>query len=76
MVESMVQVCPLLSMRSSVHELCLADRCAFYVAPVRKCAIYVLGHKGAVDLQNLQKEYLASTGGEAPPSPQDATGHS
>ncbi len=54
--ESMVPVCPLISTRSEVMELCLGDQCAWYVAPVRKCALYVMGHKGAVDLQSLQRD--------------------
>ncbi|MCA9789602.1 MAG: hypothetical protein KC476_00980 [Cyanobacteria bacterium HKST-UBA06] len=59
MVESMVPVCPLLSTRSEVTELCLGEQCAFYVAPVRKCALYVIGHKSAVDLQGMQQELAA-----------------
>jgi hypothetical protein len=70
-MDSMVPVCPLISTRSAVLELCLGENCAFYVGPVRKCAIYVLGHKGAVDLQNLQKEFLAN----AVPDPGDGHGH-
>lgn len=61
MVESMVPVCPLMSTRSEVSELCLGEQCAWYVAPVRKCALYVLGHKSAVDLQQLQGQMSAST---------------
>ncbi len=68
-MESMVQVCPLLSTRSEVTELCLGEQCAWYVAPVRKCALYVIGHKGAVDLQNLQKEFMATN--PTPPAPQE-----
>jgi hypothetical protein len=55
-MDSMVMVCPLISTRSEILELCLGEQCAWYVAPVRKCALYVMGHKGAVDLQKLQKE--------------------
>lgn len=56
MVDSPVPVCPLLSTRSDITELCLGDQCAWYVTPVRKCALYVMGHKGAVDLQHLQSQ--------------------
>ncbi len=54
-METMVPVCPLLSAGSSVTQLCLSEQCAWYVGPVRKCALYVLGHKNAVELQALQK---------------------
>jgi len=54
--DSILQVCPLLSTRSGVTELCLGQDCAWYVTPVRKCALYVLGHKNAVDLQQYQAE--------------------
>lgn len=69
-MESMVPVCPLISTRSEVLELCLGDQCAWYVAPVRKCALYVMGHKGAVDLQHLQKEFAASQ-----PPPKESSDH-
>ncbi len=55
-MESMVPICPLLSVRGEINELCLGEQCAFYVAPVRKCALYVMGHKAAVDLQKLQRD--------------------
>lgn len=58
-MDSSVPVCPLISTRSGVLELCLGEQCAWYIVPVRKCALYVVGHKGAVDLQNLQKEFHA-----------------
>lgn len=59
-MDALVPVCPLISTRGSVLELCLGEQCAWFIAPVRKCSMYVLGHKGAIDLQSLQREYLAS----------------
>lgn len=49
-------VCPLLTSRSNdAMELCLGEQCAWYVTPVKKCALYVMGHKSAVDLQQAPK---------------------
>lgn len=48
-------VCPLLSTRGDVNELCLAEHCAWFIAPVKKCALYVMGHQGALEIQKLQK---------------------
>lgn len=71
MVDSMLPVCPLLSTRSEVLELCVGDQCAWYVSPVRKCALYVIGHKGAVDLQSFQAQLQA----QQPPPKHDDHGH-
>lgn len=67
--ESTLTVCPLLSVRSGVTELCLGSECAWYIAPVRKCALYVMGHKGAVELQAMQKQMVP------PAPPKAAAGH-
>lgn len=48
-------ICPILSTRSDVLEICITDKCAFYIAPVKKCALYMLGHKSAIEIQQLQK---------------------
>lgn len=49
-----VPMCPLLS--SNHIALCVEDQCAWYIIPVKKCALYVLGHQSAVELQQLQKK--------------------
>lgn len=55
-MDTFTQVCPLMSAGKDVDTLCVGEQCAWYVAPVRKCALYVLGHKTAVDLQQIQKQ--------------------
>ena len=55
-MEPNLGVCPLLSTRSNIDELCLGEHCAWYIAPVRKCALYVMGHKSAIDVQALQQK--------------------
>jgi hypothetical protein len=50
-----VPICPVLSASKATPELCIEDNCAFFIAPVKKCALYVLGHKSAIEIQGLQR---------------------
>jgi hypothetical protein len=48
-------VCPLLSLHSPEKPfLCVEEECAFYLAPVKKCAVTVMGIQAMMNAQRLQ----------------------
>jgi len=55
-------VCPLLSIRGPINELCLGEDCALFIAGPQKCSLMFVGYHALMQMQQLQKP-------AAPPRP-------
>ncbi|MCD8024866.1 MAG: hypothetical protein LUE64_04970 [Candidatus Gastranaerophilales bacterium] len=51
MANMTIPVCPLMSAGSTIPLVCLQERCAWYMANLKKCAIGVLGHNQMLDIR-------------------------
>jgi hypothetical protein len=52
--KALLPVCPLLSAGCRNDEfLCLEENCAWYIGGYKKCAVYLMGHKTAMDIRSL-----------------------
>ena len=49
-----IPFCPLMSAGSDIDKVCTQDRCAWYMAPTRKCAVYILGYNSLIDANSKQ----------------------
>ena len=54
MTEKQIPICPLKSAGNTFDIICSQERCAWYIKPYKMCAIYVMGHKTAMDIQEKQ----------------------
>lgn len=50
-----IPICPLKSAGSEFDIICSQERCAWYIKPFKMCAVYMLGHKSAMDIQEKQE---------------------
>ena len=50
-----IPFCPLMSAGSDVDMVCTQDRCGWYMAQARKCAIYILGFNALIQANNNQQ---------------------
>lgn len=49
-----IPFCPLMSAGSDKDMVCTQDRCGWYMANVKKCAVYILGYNALLDANNKQ----------------------
>ena len=54
MAEKQIPICPLKSAGNDFDIICSQERCAWYIRPYKMCAVYVLGHKSAMEIQEKQ----------------------
>ena len=49
--------CPLLSIASNgVDMVCTEDRCAWYMANVKKCSMYIMGYNALMEANSKKKQ--------------------
>lgn len=46
--------CPLLSVGQDVDMVCTQERCAWYMASVKKCSMYLLAYNALLDANTKQ----------------------
>ena len=51
-----VMFCPLMSIGTGVDMVCIEDRCAWFLPPVKKCAIYMNAYNALLDVTEKQKK--------------------
>ncbi len=59
MANTGIPVCPLMSAGNEIPIICTQDRCAWYIANLKKCAMYVIGHN---EMLELKKKFENKTG--------------
>lgn len=52
MANTQLPICPLMSAGNEIPVVCLQDRCAWYLANLKKCSAYVLGHNAMLDVKS------------------------
>ncbi len=50
-----IPTCPLMSAGHTTPIICLQDRCAWYMANTKTCAMYVMAHKSMLEIKEIQK---------------------
>ncbi len=50
-----IQTCPLMSIGTGIDMVCSQNKCAWYVASVKKCAMYMLAYNALVDASQKQQ---------------------
>ncbi|MBR1753989.1 hypothetical protein IJ732_04055 [bacterium] len=55
MADKQIPICPLKSAGSEFDIICSQERCAWYIKPFKMCSVYMLGHKAAMDIQQIQE---------------------
>lgn len=62
-MSSSVPVCPIITIRNpEIHELCLMDSCALYLAAAKKCSLVYIGYNAFLEAQRLQQQAQAQAG--------------
>jgi hypothetical protein len=49
-----IPTCPLMSAGNSITIVCEQEKCAWYVAPLKTCAVYVIAHNALIDVKAKQ----------------------
>lgn len=56
MAEKDIPYCPLLSIGANgIDMVCTQDRCAWYMANVKKCSMYIMGYNALMDANSKKK---------------------
>ncbi len=50
-----IPICPLMSAGNDIHNVCMQERCAWYLNNLEKCSVYVLGYNALLNVKT-QKE--------------------
>ena len=51
-----IPFCPLMSVGTNgVDMVCTQERCAWYMANVKKCAMYIMGYNALIEANNNKK---------------------
>jgi len=56
MVKESAPYCPLLSIGTGIDMVCTQDKCAWYMANVKKCSMYIMGYNALLEANNNQKK--------------------
>ena len=51
MANAQIPVCPLMSAGNEIPIICVQERFAWYISNLKKISMYVMGHKGMLDLK-------------------------
>lgn len=54
MQDKNIPFCPLMSAGSEFEKICSQDACAWYLKNYKICAVYMLAHNAALDVQAKQ----------------------
>jgi len=49
-----IPVCPLMSAGNEVQQICVQEKCAWYMNATKTCAMYVLAHKSVLEIKEKQ----------------------
>ena len=50
-----IPFCPLMSVGADVDMVCTQDRCAWYLASVKKCSMYLMAYNALIDANTKQQ---------------------
>ncbi len=53
---STVQVCPMLSTGKDVPQVCIEEKCAWYLKSYKACSSYVVAYNAAMDIKQKQQK--------------------
>ncbi len=57
MVKSEIPFCPLLSISTGgIDMVCTQDKCAWYMANVKKCSMYIMGYNALIQANDKKKQ--------------------
>ena len=54
MANKKIPICPLMTQGDMAPTVCLQDYCAWYVASLKTCGVYVLAHNALLDVKAKQ----------------------
>lgn len=54
-VKKEIPFCPLLSIGTGIDMVCTQERCAWYMANVKKCSMYIMGYNAILDANSKKK---------------------
>lgn len=54
-VKKEIPFCPLLSIGAGIDMVCTQERCAWYMANVKKCSMYIMGYNAILDANSKKK---------------------
>ena len=46
--------CPLMSAGNDIAVVCIQEKCAWYMASLKMCAVYILAHNALIDVKAKQ----------------------
>ena len=50
-----IPFCPLLSAGCDIDKVCTQERCAWYMANVKKCSVYIMGYNALMEANSKKK---------------------
>ena len=53
-IQKEIPYCPLMSVGATVDMVCTLERCAWYIANVKKCSMYLLGYNALISANTKQ----------------------
>lgn len=56
---STIPLCPLMSAGKDVTQVCMQEKCAWYMNTLKTCAVYVMAHNALLDVKAKQSEKKA-----------------
>ncbi len=56
MADNKLPVCPLMSAGATTDMMCVQERCAWYLAGTKKCAVYAMGYNAILSASASQKK--------------------
>lgn len=54
MTQKAIPFCPLMSAGNSVEVVCAQENCAWFLKNYKMCAVYIMAHNSALDIQEKQ----------------------
>lgn len=54
MASKPIPICPMMTTADTKPTVCLQETCAWYVAPLKTCGVYVLAHNALMDIKTKQ----------------------
>lgn len=51
-----IPICPLMSAGKDVTQICVQEKCAWYIASLKTCSMYIMAHNALLDVKAKQGE--------------------
>ena len=51
-----ITICPLLSAGNDIQQICVQEKCAWYIQSLKKCGAYVIMHKALLEVKEKQSK--------------------